>query len=247
MRFRYLYFVLFFALSFVEVRVHAELVTSPRNCLKGLLLCTIESSKDASVMNFGAGEIRLLRKSQVTRINAHRIKVIGGDVLIKAGDRPIFVETLYARFEVKNGEAMVSASPDKVVAKNLTSRVTYSILGSREKLDLPAGLQNDFGPVDPQGLAKTQYPRSLPLTGLIETWARFFVRSEFEIFKKDFEAFLPKWRESLNFVGPWYLETVNRQLADQREEEERRARLKAKRESEENYYREMFRRKNFLE
>ncbi len=236
---------LFVILSFAEVKVKAELITQPKNCLKNLLTCSIRSENDAASLNFGAGEIRLLKNSEFTRMNAHRVKIIKGQVLVRATSRPIFVESLFSRIEVKDGLVLVDATEDRVVVNNLTAEVNFIPMGSREKVNLPAGLLNEFGPVQTSGVAKSQYPRTMPLTGFVEKWARFFVKSEFETFKSDFEAFIPKWRESLALVGPWYLETVSRQLADQQEEEMRLQRLKEQRKKEEDYYREMFRRKSF--
>jgi hypothetical protein len=238
---------LFVSLSFIQVRVKAELVTVPKNCLKNLLTCSISSGSDAAALSFGAGEIRLLKDSKITRLNAHRIKILKGQVMVRATGRAIHVDTLFSRIEIKEGLAIIDANDERILAHNLTAQVSFLPLGSREKIVLPAGLLNEFGPVQTSGVAKTQYPRSMPLTGFVEKWARFFVRSELEIFKSDFETFLPKWRESLALVGPWYLETINRQLADQREEEDRLKRLREQREKEENYYREMFRRKNFFD
>ncbi|MEK6554823.1 MAG: hypothetical protein AABZ31_06265, partial [Bdellovibrionota bacterium] len=199
---------LFILLSFVEVKVKAELVTVPKNCLKNLLSCSIRSENDAAALNFGAGEIRLLKNSEMTRLNAHRIKIIKGQMMVRATARPIYVESFFSRIEIKNGLAILDASDERVVVNNLTAEIGFIPLGSKERVVLPAGLMNEFGPVQTSGIAKTQYPRSMPLTGFIEKWARFFVQSEFAVFKSDFEEFIPKWRESLSLVGPWYLETI---------------------------------------
>lgn len=237
--------ILFF--SFAEVKVHAELLEQPKNCLRGLLLCSVAADQNAQSMKILDGEIRFLKGAQLSRINAKRVKLIAGDFLIRAGEKSVTVETLYSTVVVTSGLAMFQTQADRVILSSLTAEVQFSPKGSKEQIVVPKGLQNEVGPVRKSGIAQSAYPRSMALNGLVEKWTQFFTQREFSIVKEDFEKFAPSWRDSLNFVGPWYLETINRQVAEQEEAEARKMRLKEERLKEENYYREMFRRQNLIE
>lgn len=244
---RYLKLSLILFFTFVEVKVHAGILEQPKNCLKGLLLCSVSADQDAQAIPIQDGEVRFLKGAQLSRINAKRIKLIKGDFLVRAGEKPVTVETLYSTVIVTSGLAMFQAQAERVVLSSLTGEVRFSPKGSKEQILVPKGLQNEVGPVRKSGVAQSEYPRSMALHGLVEKWTQFFIHKEFQIVKDDFEKFIPSWRDSLNFVGPWYLETINRQLAEQEEAEARRMRLKEERLKEENYYREMFRRRNLVE
>lgn len=237
--------ILFF--TFVEVKVHAEILEQPKNCLKGLLICSVVADQNTQSIKILDGEVRFLNGAQLTRINAKRIKLIKGDFLIRAGAKPVTVETLFSTVIVTSGLAMFQAQAERVILSSLTAEVRFSPKGSKEQILVPKGLQNEVGPVRKSGVAQSEYPRSMALHGLVEKWTQFFTSAEFSIVKADFETFVPSWRDSLSFVGPWYLETINRQLAEQEEASLRRMRLKEERLKEENYYREMFRRRNLIE
>lgn len=244
---KYLKFTLIILFSFVEVKVHAEMLELPKNCLSGLLMCSVSADENAQMIKIAGGEIRFLKGAQLSRINGHRVRLVKGDFLIRATDKPIIVETLYSTVVVTSGLAMFQADPARIVLSALTAEVQFSPKGSKEHIQVPKGLQNEVGPVRKSGIAQSEYPRSMALHGLVEKWTQFFTQSQFAMVKDDFEKFVPSWRDSLNFVGPWYLDTINRQLAEQEEAAARQVRLKEERMKEENYYREMFRRRNLVE
>lgn len=243
---RLLQFFLFFIFSFSEFHVSAaeNFVMVPKNCLSKAISCSLKSEIDANSFSFAGGEVRLIAKSLVRRVNAYRLELVSGAVLVRASSKPIVVDTLYSKTKIVNGLALIEFNQDRVVAQNITADFEFQLKGGRESVSLPKGLFNEFGPVSESGVARSHYPRTTALSGFVEKWARFFSRNDFLIFKSDFEAFLPYWRDSLSLVGPWYLDTVNRQLAEQKEEEDRIQRLREERQKEENYYRELFKRRN---
>ena len=244
---RILTLLLFLTVSFLDLRVHAEALTLPKGCLEKPISCSVQAEKNAFGFQMRGGEIRLLKNAQLKKVNAYRLQHMSGAVLVKASEKPIVIDTLYARVEVQSGSVLIEKVENQIRAHNLSGDVRFQLKGATEKMMIPEGLLNEFGPVQANGRASSQYPRSISLSGFVEMWAKFYVKNEFESFKAEFETFLPKWREGLKFVGPWYLETINRQLADQKEEEMRLQRLREQRLKEENYYREMFRRKNFID
>lgn len=245
---KFLRLALLLVCSFVQVRVRADLLEQPKNCVKSLLTCSLAAESNGEVAMLSKGtEVRFLKGGEITRINAKRIKIIKGDILVRATDKPIVVETLFSSVVVTSGLALFQAQPERVLLSALTADVQFTPRGSKESIAIPKGLQNEVGPVRKSGVAQSEYPRSMALHGLVEKWAAFYSQAELPIVKADFEKFIPSWRESLDFVGPWYLETINRQVAEQEEADQRRMRLKEERMKEENYYREMFRRKNLVE
>lgn len=245
---RFVRIALLIICSFFQVRVHAELLQLPKNCLKSLVTCSLagEANGDKAMLSKGT-EVRFLKNAEISRINAKRIKLIKGDILVRATDKPVVVETLYSTVVVTSGLALFQAQPERVLLSALTADVQFTPRGSKESIAIPKGLQNEVGPVRKSGVAQSEYPRSMALHGLVEKWASFYLQAELSIVKADFENFIPSWRESLEFVGPWYVETINRQVAEQEEADQRRMKLKEERLKEENYYREMFRRKNLVE
>jgi hypothetical protein len=192
-------------------------------------------------------EIRLAPGASVVKKSPTLLRLVRGSILIKGGDGALKVDGLFGQVDVKGGDALIESGDDLMSLTNISGDVHYRPRGADNDLDLPKGLMNEMGRVGTDGQAMTSYPRSMNLKPLIESWSKFFKKDEFKIFQADFEHFLPAWRAGLDFVGPWYRETVAREIAEHEAELERQKRLREARAKEENYYREMFRRKNFLD
>jgi hypothetical protein len=237
----------FFIFSTFNVHVRAGQIQEPKKCLSKNAECAVYNSSGAFAFKMQQAEVRLAPGASVVRKAPNLLRIVRGDVLVKANSEFINVETLFGRVAVREGAALISAGDDAMALTNLSSEVRYRPRGGETDLDLPKGLMNEIGRVGTDGQALSGYPRSMSLKPLIEVWSKCFKKQEFKTFQADFEHFLPTWRAGLDFVGPWYRETVTREIAEHEAELARQKRLREAREKEEGYYREMFRRKNFLD
>ncbi len=248
-------FFLILACSFMQVRVHAaevhsravEVIEEPQHCLKQNIECAVHVKAHNFMFKMNQVEVRAANGSSVIKKTPHLLVVARGEVAVKAYEDSCEIETLFGKINVAKGSVLLEVTDNQVRVTNIGAEVTYQPRGESKTLELPKGLMNEMGRVNSQGQAKTSYPRSMSLGPLIKVWSGLFKKSEFSILKDEFEAFVPHWRAGLEFVGPWYLETVTREIAEFKAEQERLRKLKAIREKEEGYYREMFRRKNFLD
>lgn len=237
--------VIIFASTF-DLRVRAARIEEPRNCLKENVHCAVYSPRNSELFKMQDNEVRMAPGSSVVKKTPDVLRVVRGDVLIKAKSG-LTIEGLYGQVRVKNGDVLVEAGNEMMRITNLTGEVRYRPRGHGSDLELPKGLMNELGRVGTNGEAISGYPRSMSLKPLMDVWAKCFKKSEFKILQSDFENFLTHWRVGLDFVGPWYSETVTREIAEHEAELARQKRLREAREREEQYYREMFRRKNFLD
>lgn len=239
--------LLIFCAFFVEIRVRAARIEEPKGCLRANKECAVFNSSGTTTFKMQNAEVRMAPGASIVKKAPDLLRVVRGNVLIKTHDTNLRVESLFGDAKVSGGDVIVEATDDMVKIVNLSGEVRYRPRGTEADLDLPKGLMNELARVATNGQAVSAYPRSMSLKPLVETWSSFFTKKEFKILKADFEQFLPHWRAGLDFVGPWYLETVTREIAAHKAELERLRRLKEARDREENYYREMFKRKNFLD
>lgn len=244
--FLFLKICVFVLVSTIHVRVRAGRVEEPQGCLHKNIECAVFNPSGVLVFKMQESEVRLSPGASIVRKGPNHLRVIRGNVLVrvKGGMK---VESLFASLDVSDGGVLVEASDDLLKMTNLSADVRYRPRGHESDLELPKGLTNEVGLVTTSGLSMSGYPRTMSLKSLLEVWAKCFKKNEFNILKRDFETFLVHWKAGLDYVGPWYRETVSRELAEQEMEMERLRRLREAREKEERYYREMFRRKNFLD
>jgi hypothetical protein len=232
--------------STFNVRVKAGRIEEPRGCLSQNVECAVYNPTGALVFNMQDNEVRLAPGASIVKKGPDVLRIVRGNVLIKAKSG-LRVEGLFASMYVKDGGVLVESSDDSMKLTNMSADVRYRPRGYETDLELPKGLMNEMGRVSTSGEATAAYPRSMGLKPLIDIWAKCFKKNEFKILQKDFENFLTHWKAGLDFVGPWYRETVTREIAEHEAELERQKRVREAREREEKYYREMFKRKNFLD
>jgi hypothetical protein len=233
--------------STFDIHVRAARIEEPKNCIEKNIECAVFNSTGSFFFKMAGSEVRLSAGASVVKKAPTVLRIVRGNVLVKAKSDALKIENLFTQIDVKDGAVLIEAFNDEIKITNLSGEVRYRPRGTETDLDLPKGLMNEVGRVGSDGHAISGYPRSMNLKPLIEVWSKFFKKDEFKTLQADFEGFLPYWRAGLDFVGPWYRQTVTREIAEHAAEVERQKRLRAARAVEENYYREMFRRKNFLD
>jgi hypothetical protein len=237
-----------FLLGFsLDVRVHAAVLQQPAQCLqKETKPCAIFARSGIYTLKGQGWSFRLQEGGAVTLINANRIRLVTGrlDVTAKAN---LLVETLYGDVAVQGGEALLDMTSKAVKVFGLSDSVKYRPRGADDFSVLAVGFQQSMGRVDHTGVAVSGYGSPAVTDQLVPLWSGFYSKNEINLLKDRLKAFQPAWHRAVEAAGPWYKETAQRQIASL---EEQRRKERQRREAllkDQQFYREMFRRRNFME
>lgn len=235
--------IIFLLATLLDVRIQARALEIPKNCQDKGVACAILSEVAIEDVSTSAYQVRATKGSSFVRKSETALQVVRGLFRVQAKDA-VEVHALYGRLAFTQGEVLIEASDGIVRFTNLSSPdLKYEPRGEGQLHLLPVGFSTYFTKITKSGVAEAGYPRPAEIEPLIKKWAQSFfdVRSEKLKFSSDLKTFMQAWHEATKLVGPWYLDTVEREIASQRAEEARLARLRAEREAEERQYREMFR------
>jgi len=244
-------FLLIFAL---DVRSRARAIDAPAGCTKTGGVCAVLSDSGLLRKAMPWGELRAGEGSSYIVVSDSEIRLIRGHFLIdsKSSEKnptkitAAKVSTLYGDFKVRAGQTFFDVKDAIVSFTNISSELTYEPLGETQFYDLPRGFMNYLTKVTSKGVAEAGYPRLAELKPLIKGWGSLFASTEIGKFRTDFDAFSVHWSKAQKIVGPWYTETVEREIASERAEEERAARLREIQRQENAKWKKMFRERNYL-
>jgi hypothetical protein len=252
--------LLVLAVTVVNVKVKARSVELPNNCRNTKRECTIYAEKQIEKLATQSAQIVISRGATVTRTKEQQIKLIRGLIRVssnslqhlqgQSGSQKAHfttnVHTIYGDIELSDGDVLIEASDSIVKLTNLSSgNMMYHPRGEDRAHHLPKGFATYLAKVTSSGVAEAGYPHPAEVDMLVARMARVYSRSEKAQLRNDLEQFRTAWREATRIVGPWYLDTVKREIASELEEKERQARLRAAREAEDRKLREMFQQRIF--
>lgn len=226
----------------IHVKVKAVSIEHPRNC-RMTDNCAVYTENSIDLFKTPSASVSLVKGASVVSQAAGQIKLIRGLIHIKAHSATT-LSTLYGELKLSEGEILVEAVDSLVKFTNLSSRdFKYHPRGEVIDHDLPVGFSTYLTKVTKSGVAEAGYPHPAEIKHLIKNWSKVYLRSEKSRFKDDVKKFISSWHAATQMVGPWYLDTVKREIAAAEAEIARKARLKALREAENNKLREMFRKR----
>lgn len=247
----------------INVRVKAVSISSPHNChltagsgqgvynpprpqLSGPYSpCAFYTENNIEHLKTPSANLSLVRGASVVSDPLNKIKLIRGLVHVKA-NAATTLSTLYGELKWSDGEILVEAVDSLVKFTNLSSSdFRYHPRGEISDHELPIGFSTYFSKITQSGVAETGYPHPAEIESLIKSWSKVYSRTEKSRFTKDIKDFMVFWHAATQLVGPWYLDTIKREIAAEEAETARKARLKAMRDAENNMLREMFRKRVF--
>jgi hypothetical protein len=228
--------------SVLEVRVHAMPTEYPKNCLESEESCAIQNEKNAQFINTQAASISLGEGASLNRKSDSEFQLIRGTFKVYAKS-DVKLLTLFGEMTLTEGDVLVEVKDQVVNFTNLSADLKYSPRGESQNYNLPVGFSMYLSRITKTGVAEAGMPRPAEIEPLIKIWSRLYSRQQKSQFISDLKEFMVSWRAAIQFVGPWYLDTVQRSIASQEAEDARRARLKAEQDRENNKYREMFRKR----
>ncbi len=209
--------------------------------------CAVHSQDGIDKMKMASAEVHMSIGASVLRETGSEIKVVRGLVRV-AAKNATRVKTLYGEIFLADGEVLIEAVDSLVKFTNLSSEsLKYTPLGEKMSHDLPVGFATYYAQVTTSGVADTGYPHPAEIEPLIRSWSKLYPRSEKKQLVHAIKDFMVSWKGATEMVGSWYLDTVEREIASQQAEEDRIARLKAKRDAENLKMRDMFRQRVFEE
>lgn len=236
-----LVFILCFTL---EVTVHA-LTQEPTGCFARLesVVCALENDGRGPVeLKLGSTVITLDEGSAVLRSSKNEVRLIKGTVWVRAGDK-FRVRSEFGDFENRDsGDFWVSRTRTQVTASAISTTVLMNPRGSKESLEIAAGLKNFLGEIDFSGRAATGIPVAIAFKDHVARWARLYRGP-----KPEFEAavgqFHQQWVQATHESAELNQTLFNRVIASV-DEQNRQIASKAEAAAKENReLRELFRRK----
>lgn len=240
-------FALFFS---VEVRVHADILWDPKNCgvaeSKSSGDCIGLVRQPLSEISIGDGQLRLLRKTVVKKNSEREYTLVAGTLMIVT-ESPFSVKHISGEVQLTNATVLLVSTNRSLEIFPLKASVFYKPRGSKESYRLDAGYTQSLGRVDTTGLARVLLPKPASVDKLIPLWVSMTQKTEFESTRSGILAYRQAWKSAVDQAGPWYQDLIQRQIASLNQERETERRRQQDLEKEQNFLRDMFKRRNFLE
>jgi hypothetical protein len=235
----------------LNVKVRASNIVVPENCVElQNQPCSIYNQKDIEVLNTAQAEIRMVKGASLTKVSEGEYKLLRGVFVVNvkpgekiASDNKINITTLYGSLQIKNGEAVIEVKDLVTHFTNISADLKYHPRGESSTYALPSGFSSYFAKITKTGVAETGYPRPAEIKPLLRLWSSSYKLSELSQFEVKLKDFKIMWEKATELVGPWYVDTVKREIAAQEKEEARLARIRAAIEAENKKYQDMFRKK----
>lgn len=242
--------LLVLAFSFMDVSVKSGTLSLPNGCVEVSEACAFLVKEKNLNLHFPNGEVRILPGSSVIRSGASELNLVRGRLLVSTSGE-LTIKSLYGEIQPTYGLHLIEASDDEVTIYSVKGDLEYKPRHSphvnTDVLRLKPGFQVSLGPVSVDGVANVKIPDVIPIQSFLNLWSSFYDKQERSEFLELARQFQPTWRRASQDVGPWYVEMIQREIAKIRAEEDRIRRIREARQKERNYYREMFRRRNFIE
>lgn len=232
----------------VEVRVQAQaLISVPPNCLEKneTGVCTLTTK---NLFNFSESgvQLRVEPTSVVQKKSAQNWVLMLGKVFLDS-EKETLIESLYGEVKVEQGKAIFISDRKQLKIYSLSGQVLYRPKGNDSFHNLPAGFMQKLSRVDSTGQSGSLIPQPILIDEVIPVWSTFYKAAELPSFRADLMDFRTTWSEATELAGPWYLATIERQVASLEKERELERLRKKKAQKEQLYFREMFKRRNFMD
>ena len=236
-----------FVMAFtIKVTVKAEVIQEPKGCHnQAVTPCSYFIQSHHEVIQWNDHKFRLSKGTSFIRNAVGEYKLVNGEALIES-EKELIMSTLYGKVKLEAGRALIKTGNRKTDFYSLAGVLKFQPRGMDEYTFLPVGFSNFVGRVLDTGIADTGYPKPAELDILLPLWAKFFTKSEKDILQAQMSVYREPWRVAVEQSGPWYVDTMKRQIAALEAERERKRRLRAAKLKEQNYFKEMFRRRNNL-
>lgn len=239
-------FVFFLSFS-VEVRVHAKVLEQPKQCVsKGVRPCTVFVQSERWMTANKNWTLRVQTAGAITLLDDHRVRLVTGKLDAEAQSK-LLVETLYGDVALDGGHVLMDLNSEKVMIYGISQNAQFRPRGANQFTALMAGFQQFMGRVDQTGHAASGYGAPAVSADLVELWSGFYSRKEISEFKDRLVDFRAKWKHAVDAAGPWYVETANRQIASLESEREKQRRRREAIRKDREFYKEMFRRRNYVD
>ena len=237
---------LFFLAFTLNVTVRAEVLQEPKGCHNNSVLpCAYFIQGHHELIQWGDHKLRLSKGTSFIRLSQTEYSLVAGEALIETKSQ-LKASSVYGQVYIEKGRALLQVNNKRINFFSLSGLVLYQPRGNTEKTFLPVGFNNFMSRVRENGISDSGYPKPAELDELLPLWASVFTKAETKDLENQISDFRGPWRLAAEKAGPWYVETVKRQIAALEAEREKTRRIRAAKLKEENFFKEMFRRRNHL-
>jgi hypothetical protein len=176
-----------------------------------------------------------------------RVTVAKGLVRVgRAGE--LDVETLFAKFGRSEGaQYILRVEADQVRVVSLSGTLRYQPRGRSDWMSLPAGFEQVIGRVDSTGEARTRIPTPAKNLSVFLDWTQLLKRTDLAEFRSIWPQFAESKRLAADGAGRQTASLIENLIADEQARKDRLEETRLRAERERLYFREMFRRRNFID
>jgi hypothetical protein len=236
-------FILFLLFT-VEIRVKAEIIDLPKNCLKlAQYPCAVRWPNISRFYSFEPYHLLALAESEVIFIAPNNLRLVKGELYLSA-KMSVHIDTLYGRVEIPSqSQLIVRKELQDVRISTLRQAVTVKRLGALEGDTVLAGYDMCIGPMA-LGRAQRTDRQAYDLKQVIS------VVSHLPEDIKALHGYLSElkldWSNALFEVSRWSQAEAVRKIAAVNEKAARDERMKMQNDAENRRLRQLFRQKNEL-
>lgn len=227
----------------MEVRLQA-LELDQSQCEKGAIKCHL-FTKSLQKFSTETYTLRVQPASTIKSTSESSIELVHGRFAVDSKG-PLVIKSLYGEVLLNSAKAVIVIDNRWLRLQNLTGEILYRGNGHAAAVPLSAGLEVRFGRVDATGKAKTEFPKLIAKVQFVKDWTSFYEADEYNLVKKDLQKFVDASAGVPSQLSQTYLMSIERAQAslDQQRENERQRREKES--AEDEFYRDLFLRKNFM-
>jgi hypothetical protein len=211
----------------LEVRVKAETMQMPEaaerreepaGCWAKAIACAVRTASNEKLeLKLGTSSVALDQSTVILRVSSNELRLVSGTIWIRASE-PVTVATEFGTFSSEKGEFWVWRNAERVHAASVESIVQMKPRGSKETLEIGAGLENWFSRIGPDGQARTGIPMAIELKSHLLRWAKLYSGSKAN-FEKEAQLFYEKWELAAEEAAAIHKELFDRKVASIRSQE----------------------------
>jgi hypothetical protein len=232
--------IFLFVLAFqVEVRVRAsDTVSFPEHCLGRSFPCSFKVTEDKWTYETGNIKLHASAETLLTEVQKSKEwKLVEGTLWVQNAPSAK-IKTVFADAEGSSGQYWVFARKDKVVFRNISSKLTVTFK-DQSKMEIPRGFEVWAGPVNTEAQTEHGMIEPIHLKSHLKAWYELYPGPRTQ-FVSEVQDLKDQWSDLVEESGDVYKKVVERKMAALDDEKRKELEVKKKKEQERQRIREEF-------
>lgn len=237
--------MIFLLAATIDIRLNAEIVSAPADCMGKSFPCAIENnSKGHLGLRLKEMTIHLGHQAIIEELGPQEASLTLGVMFARHKEKFNWV-TPFGIIECNACEVLMKRERESVEINTVKGEVYIRRRGDDEKYILPVGFSVSLGSISTDGRAQMEFPQAAPLRPMAKAWASVFADDPKE-FRSDLKEYIVAWKQAVEIASQMHLNEAEKQirLADQAKQDQLNA--QRIRDEYDRKLRHLFREKNDL-